>query len=305
MNFLGLGKSSDCFLEIFLDENARKPTTFKDKMSKDPETSVKLPVYASDDKINGRVEVKLDKKKKFDHMGIKVELIGLIETNSDKILGSTFMSNAMDLEAPGSLSDDKSFEFSFAVFQKPFESYYGSTVKLRYCVRATVLRGKYSGPVTKEQDVFVLVKGDLNEKESTPIKLEVGIEDCLNIVIDVPKNQFLLKECVMGQITFSQVKVQVQKMELNMVRKEILGVGENSSTNTDEFHTFEIMDGCPLKAEEIPIRMFLSGITDLTPSMNSVNNKFSVKYFLNLVIIDDMKRRYFKQSEIRLFRDAL
>lgn len=57
---------------------------------------------------------------------------------------------------------------------------------------------------------------------------------------------------------------------------------------------FEIMDGCPLKEEEIPIRMFLSGFPELTPTMEKVNNKFSVKYFLNLVILDEHNRKYFK-----------
>jgi len=35
-----------------------------------------------------------------------------------------------------------------------------------------------------------------------------------------------------------------------------------------------------------------------------VHNKFSVKYFLNLVLVDEEDRRYFKQHEITLFRRA-
>lgn len=54
------------------------------------------------------------------------------------------------------------------------------------------------------------------------------------------------------------------------------------------------MDGCPIQEESIPIRMFLRGITDLTPTYEKVNNKFSVKYFLNLIIHDEMNRKYFK-----------
>ena len=46
--------------------------------------------------------------------------------------------------------------------------------------------------------------------------------------------------------------------------------------------------------ESIPIRLFLAGY-DLTPSMRDVNKKFSVKYFLNLVLTDEEDRRYFKQ----------
>ena len=53
------------------------------------------------------------------------------------------------------------------------------------------------------------------------------------------------------------------------------------------------MDGCPHKEEIIPIRLYLSGV-DLTPSNKDVAGKFSVKHYLNLVLIDEEDRRYFK-----------
>lgn len=48
-------------------------------------------------------------------------------------------------------------------------------------------------------------------------------------------------------------------------------------------------------------RLFLSPY-DLTPSYKTVHNKFSVKYSLNLVLVDEEDRRYFKQQEIQLYR---
>ena len=47
--------------------------------------------------------------------------------------------------------------------------------------------------------------------------------------------------------------------------------------------------------ETIPIRLFLGGF-DLTPTFREVNKKFSVRYYLNLVLIDEENRRYFKQQ---------
>lgn len=61
------------------------------------------------------------------------------------------------------------------------------------------------------------------------------------------------------------------------------------------------MDGSPVRGEAIPVRLFLAAL-DLTPTFKSVHNKFSVKYFLNLVLVDESDRRYFKQQEIYLFR---
>lgn len=53
--------------------------------------------------------------------------------------------------------------------------------------------------------------------------------------------------------------------------------------------------------ESIPIRLFL-GPYELTPTHRNINNKFSVKYFLNLVLVDEEDRRYFKQQEITMYR---
>lgn len=53
------------------------------------------------------------------------------------------------------------------------------------------------------------------------------------------------------------------------------------------------MDGCPFKREIIPIRLFMKGF-NFTPTFNNINSKFSVKYYVNLVLVDDDERRYFK-----------
>jgi vacuolar protein sorting-associated protein 26 len=56
-----------------------------------------------------------------------------------------------------------------------------------------------------------------------------------------------------------------------------------------------------LLGEAIPVRLFLGGF-DLTPTYKDVQNKFSVSYILNLVLVDEDDRRYFKQREIFLWR---
>jgi hypothetical protein len=53
--------------------------------------------------------------------------------------------------------------------------------------------------------------------------------------------------------------------------------------------------------EAIPVRLFLGGF-DVTPTYKDVYNRFSVSYILNLVLVDEDDRRYFKQREIYLWR---
>lgn len=103
-------------------------------------------------------------------------------------------------------------------------------------------------------------------------------------------------------------------MELSIIKRETIGTSPNQSNDNETVVKFEIMDGAPVRGknqlfynlissigETIPIRLFL-GPYPLTPTFREVNKKFSTRYYLNLVLIDEESRRYFKQQEITLFR---
>lgn len=64
------------------------------------------------------------------------------------------------------------------------------------------------------------------------------------------------------------------------------------------------MDGAPVKGECIPIRYYLAGV-ELTPTYKDVQNRFSCRYYLNLILVDEEDRRYFKQAEITLWRKKM
>jgi len=93
-------------------------------------------------------------------------------------------------------------------------------------------------------------------------------------------------------------------MEIVVIKRETTGSGPNTFNESENIAKYEIMDGAPVRGESIPVRLFLAPY-DLTPTMKSVHNKFSVKYYLNLVLVDEEDRRYFKQQEIHLWRKTL
>merc|ERR1712061_144467 len=82
------------------------------------------------------------------------------------------------------------------------------------------------------------------------------------------------------------------------------GAGGAQQTDNETLTKFEIMDGAPVKDQCIPVRLYMNGF-DLTPTYKNVQNKFSVKYFLNLVLVDEEDRRYFKQQEIFIWRKKI
>ena len=110
-----------------------------------------------------------------------------------------------------------------------------------------------------------------------------------------------MKDVIVGKIYFLLVRIKIKHMEIAILKKESTGSGANIYAENETIAKYEIMDGAPVRGESIPIRLFLGGY-DLTPTMKDVQRKFSVRYFLNLVLVDEEERRYFKQQEIVLWR---
>jgi vacuolar protein sorting-associated protein 26 len=104
-----------------------------------------------------------------------------------------------------------------------------------------------------------------------------------------------LKDVIVGKIYFLLVRMKIKHMELSIIRRETTGAPPNQYNESETITKFEIMDGAPVRGETIPIRLFLGGF-DLTPTFRDVNKKFSTRYYLNLVLIDEENRRYFKQQ---------
>lgn len=203
-----------------------------------------------------------------------------------------------------------------------YESYKGTQVRLRYLLRVTVVRGM-GQTISKEYPFWVqnptrLENLNLDSQmvnnnalhtavspglpaPGPPIKMEVGIEECLHIEFEYDKGTYHLKDTVVGKIYFLLVRIKLKHMELEIRRRETVGGGSTAKVETETVAKYEIMDGAPVRGEVIPIRLHLAPY-DLTPSYPNVHNKYGVKYSINLVLVDEEDRRYFKQQEINLVR---
>jgi vacuolar protein sorting-associated protein 26 len=213
--------------------------------------------------------------------------------------------------------------FLFRNMDKELESYRGCNVSVRYFVKVIVER-KFLPPINKEQNVWIQCLGQ-PPTQNEAIKMEVGIEDCLHIEFEYERRVYHLQDTIFGKIHFLLVRIKIKHMELAVIRRETSGEGVAAAqggiggaqapdaasqgsifTETQTLVKYEIMDGAPVKGEVIPVKLSLRGIpADLTPTYAAVNNRFSVRYFLNLVLVDEEDRRYFKQQEIILWRNTL
>jgi len=272
--------------------------------------------------------------KKLDHMGIQVKFFGRIDMEAGAHEGRPsydFISLSKELLPPGSLFDTRTIPFNFKGVEKIHETYHGRNVSVKYFVRVEVQRqmgGIRLPPITSEHEVIVQIPG-VEPSINEPIKMEVGIEDCLHIEFEYEKRCYHLHDVICGKINFLLVRIKIKHMELAVIRRETSGEGvalsaasggssgaggasaNNSSksdivTETQTLLKYEIMDGAPVKGELIPVRLYLRGIpADVTPTYHAENNRFAVRYFINLVLVDEEDRRYFKQQEIILWRKEL
>ncbi|XP_068624569.1 vacuolar protein sorting-associated protein 26B-like [Battus philenor] len=296
MSFFGFGQTADIEI-VFDDADKRKVAEVKTDDGK----KEKLLLYYDGETVSGRVNVTLRKPgSKLEHQGIKVELIGQIELFYDRGNHHEFISLVKELARPGDLLQHTSYPFEFANVEKPYEVYTGANVRLRYFLRATIVRRLTD--IVKEVDIAVHTLCSYPDVLNS-IKMEVGIEDCLHIEFEYNKSKYHLKDVIVGKIYFLLVRIKIKHMEISIIKRETTGSGPNMFTENETVAKYEIMDGAPVRGESIPIRVFLAGY-DLTPTMRDINNKFSVRYYLNLVLMDTEDRRYFKQQEVTLWRKS-
>lgn len=176
--------------------------------------------------MTGKVILNLNKLKKLEHTGIKIELTGLIEQTNDKKNISRFITMTRDLEPAGIITNEiTNISFEFKNVEKQYETYRGNNILVKYTLRVTVLSKMRQ--VSQETEFAVINPKDINtiSVETDPIKLEVGIEDWLHLIFDVHRNKFHLRDCLTGQVTFKKVSIRLKSMELQIIKKETIGAG--------------------------------------------------------------------------------
>lgn len=91
---------------------------------------------------------------------------------------------AQELASPAEMRQAATFDFIFKNVEKQYESYSGINVKLRYFLRVTISRRM--GDVVREREFWVH-SYRVPPESNMPIKMEVGIEDCLHIEFEYNK----------------------------------------------------------------------------------------------------------------------
>jgi len=81
--------------------------------------------------------------------------------------------------------------------------------------------------VTGEIEFGVINPKDMSVLHvNEPYIHEVGIEDWLHLMVEFEKSKYALDDFVSGLITFKKVSLKLKFMELQILKKETIGVGK-------------------------------------------------------------------------------
>src|SRR3989338_6201183 len=232
----------------------------------------KLPLYLAHEAIAGTLVVRNTERKRIEHNGMRLELVGQVDLYYDRSNNHQFLTLTKMLAPPGEMAEaELSFDFNFENADLSLESYNGINVRLRYFLRFTMLTKKSLSNVVADQDLW-LHRWEPAPEINNTIKMEVGIEDCLHIEFEYDKSKYHLKDVIIGKIFFLLVRINIRHMELSLIKRETTGVVPNQFSESDTIIKYEIMDGAPVRREIVPIRLFL-GSFDLTPTYRNVHKK--------------------------------
>ncbi|KAL4199109.1 hypothetical protein AMTRI_Chr03g143210 [Amborella trichopoda] len=105
-----------------------------------------------------------------------------------------------------------------------------------------------------------------------------------------------LMNIIIGKIYFLVVRIKIKTLELEIRRRESTGSGMETLAK------FELMDGAPVRVHvnRSLFQLFLSPY-NVTPTYGNINNKFNIKYYLNLVLVDE-DHSYITHQEITVNR---
>jgi len=263
-----------------------------------------LPCYKNKSEVSGVVDILLpDNVDTLKYDSIQCYLIGQVvcpQLGKDHV----FVSMSFPLQhSAGSLHQSTRYKFKFLDCNLNKDSFYGSIVEQRYFVRVVInKRGLVSSSaITHEEDFYVQNPSKAMERKM--LKMEVGVEDCLHLEFNYDSSQLHTQSKIKGNVLFGLNLIKIRSMMIQILRREIVNTGVNKEPELVHTHIigkYQIMDGCPVKGEIIPILIPMTSMPDLSISMET--KQFCVRYYLNLVLVDVDGRRYFKSNEIKIWR---
>ena len=180
-------------VDILIDEQINRRKLY---LRDEDYNRVILPAFYDKEHVSGAVQVNLTSKS-FEHNGIKIILLGLIQSTTDKKNESQFITLSKELCPAGKLiNQNNKFPFVFNNVEKQYESYRGIEFNVRYILRVIISCSLRN--LTWERE-FGVARPETKEILTTlndPIRMDVGIEDWLHLSFELDRTKYSTKDVI-------------------------------------------------------------------------------------------------------------
>ena len=173
----------------------------------------------------------------------------------------------------------------------------------RYSINVMILKKFFSMEIQEEKEFIVMNPANIEPDLNANTKMEVGIDNFIQLEYELFKSKFNLSDCILGKIYFIKINIPVKTMEIHLFKNECIGKDTSKLSNDILIGKFEIMDGSASENEIIPIRMYLD-CYELTPTCNYNDLDIVVNYYMKFVILDIKEKVYFKHQNLYLWRKS-
>ena len=198
-------------LKINIQTSSNKPFKYPNENKQ----IIEYPTFYPSDNIKGNFIIELNQNKYLEHQGIKVNLIGIIENTKNPSSSTKFYEEFLTISSADKINNEiTKFNFNFPPKEKPYESYFGSSIKIRYYVCVNVLSS--TNNLSNQIEIIILkpLSRELFLKEENPpLKMEIGVENLIHIIFEVNKTNYFLRDVIIGKVKIIECNLEIKYFE--------------------------------------------------------------------------------------------
>jgi vacuolar protein sorting-associated protein 26 len=263
---------------------------------RDSVTSKKLPAYDRQDVVTGTFELIPPPGKTVVHQGVVLCVYGDYQTKSGEKLGR-FFERAQYLQPAGELSATLSSEFVFEKLSFPTCTYYGRELEVVFGIELKAIRRMKDFVQQSEFIVFFFDSVGKTER----IHNEIGMTGVLHIEFVFTHGSFDCQDVVIGAAYLLLVKLRIVHMQISLYCSESYQNAGKVIKERVIVKSIEIMDGAPVRGDNIPIRFFL-GDCNVWPYVPFKDSVVQVEWYLRAQMTDENGKKYYKRLRAQFVR---
>ena len=316
MEYLKFFYSSPPSIEINLKSNGHKSYKYITKDNK----IIEYPTFYDNDEISGNIILKLNNTKSLIYEYVSINICGIltIDSQNSKIKTEIYKEcqELTGKKSPNIITNEiTNFSFNFTPKIKPYETYIGNLLQIRYYINTIIKTNNTNSPPLIEKQIEIVClklpkkeicdKIYLKEKNKEKKEINIGVENVIHVRINLLKTKFFLDDVIIGKIKIIKSEIELNSIFLTIKREEKYYQLYDIKVKNEDLSNYEIAEGFIEQGDELCFKYFLKNIKNLTPSYdykNDNNNKISVKYYLCFCFNDDQGYQFFKHIEIDIYR---